>query len=103
MNGSQPIRGRHKTLADFLGLAVLAYTAPLIGWLLYILISASTSWSNYNPWSPRFLLALVFFSVPTVPTFLILLPFRQRQLYRWLAWGGCVVFWLSLLLYLARL
>jgi hypothetical protein len=31
--------------------------------------------------------------IPAIPTFLVLLPFRKRALYRWLIWTGFVVLW----------
>jgi hypothetical protein len=37
-----------------------------------------------------------------IPTFLVLLPFWKRALYRWLVWIGCTALWTWFFIYTER-
>jgi hypothetical protein len=120
MNFFQPFRVRLPAWADWFALALMALAAPAIavaihsGYVLhsgYRLYNAEVGGAyfhgsgegyghgpGYGPLG--FWLILTYLGgcgVPAIPTFLALLPFRKRALYRWLVWAGCIILWTWLL------
>src|SRR5579862_2077621 len=84
---------------DWVGLGLMAFAAPVIGVLFHSLCVYYRGHDLYNAeiregntW--RVVLAC---SVPAIPTFFAILPFRRSVLHRWMAWTAFVIFWTPIL------
>jgi hypothetical protein len=115
MTFHQPFRVRLPAWADWPALALMSLAAPLIaawihsycvferGFRLYnaeiggiFFRGVSGSMPPYQQPSIGFEDILTLISgcgIPAIITFLVLLPFRRRALYRWLVWAGCILLW----------
>ena len=92
MSAVHPHQVLRKVLADFLGLAAMAYTAPLIAYLLPIFRNHLLLGGGFLT-RGQFLMSCGFACGPAILTLLVLLPFRKRELARWMAWAACVLLW----------
>jgi hypothetical protein len=109
MNLYQPFRVRLPAWADWFALALMSLGAPLIAASIHSLCVFQRGFRVYNAEiggayfhgsraveEPGLLTVLVFlgaYGVAAIPTFLVLLPFRKRAMYRWLVWAGSIVLW----------
>jgi hypothetical protein len=95
MNFYQSYRGLFTVLIDWLGLMLMSLTAPVIAYFVLVFYCCLRFDADTNfPW---LLAGFVFCPLPAIPTFLVLLPFRRRVLYRWIIWTGFIFLWTSLL------
>jgi hypothetical protein len=91
---------------DWVGLVLLSLTAPLIAaciqsvfvvfsdhWIYQAVIGGAYFLDVEKPGASTILFILGSCGALAIPTFLILRPFRQRVLYRWLIWIGFVALW----------
>jgi hypothetical protein len=88
----------------------MAIAAPAIAACIHSLCVFHSGFRLYNAeiggvyfhdygaaWQPGLLSILSFIGacgVPAIPTFLVLLPFRRRTLYRWIVWTLFIVLWM---------
>lgn len=97
--------------SDLVGVAVMSVTAPWIaayihsacvfhrGFRLYNAEVGGTYFHGSMPPYPQPSLGWVLLSwiggcgVPAILTFLLLLPFRKRVVFRWLLWVWCIAIW----------
>jgi len=87
---------------DLIALGLMSIEATLIAALFYssyIFYSGHSSSQFYNVEFWRLSKQYGFWSIgiPTLISFLILLPFRKRTLLRWIFWICCTVFWIGAL------
>jgi hypothetical protein len=101
MNESRPLQSRRKILADNFGLAVLAFSAPVIAFLIFSFYGVMR-WGFYISVPFPIFPALGLCSVLAIPTLLVLIPFRKRQFDRWAMWTLCIIFWTWLGIYFGR-
>ena len=119
MNFYHPFRVRLPSWSDWFGLVLMSIAAPLIAAWIHSLCVFERGFELYNAeiggiyfhgvsgsmppyqqpvagWRD----IVTMFSgcgVPAILTFLVLLPFRRRALYRWPVWAASIVLWIWLL------
>ena len=106
MNQHETHESRSQSWLDFITLGLMALAAPCIAVLIHSAYVIHTGYRMYNAEITGLGGSTPFFSilallggggVPAVPTFLALLPFRRRVLYRWIAWVGFIIVWTFIL------
>jgi len=99
MSSHQPSQGRSQSWLDFVTLGLMSIAAPGIAAFIHSLWVFHTGIRFYNAqvWGLDGFWSVVSWigacGVPAIPTFLVLLPFRRRALYRWLVWVGFIILW----------
>jgi hypothetical protein len=119
MNFNKPFQLRLPAWADWIALALMSIAAPLIATYIHSAWVFHSDYRLYNaeiggiffrgvsgsmpPFQEpsiglRDILTLISgCGIPAILTFLALLPFRRRTLYRWIIWTGFIALWTWLL------
>jgi hypothetical protein len=105
----QSFKLRFPAWADWFALALMAFSAPVIAAFIHSLFVYHSGFRLYNAefggayfhgreamenaGTLTMLTIAGACGVPAIPTFLVLIPFRRRTLYRWIVWAGFVILW----------
>jgi hypothetical protein len=96
MNKSSPPQAPSQSRLDWIGLVFMSFAATMIAGSIrctqtfdFGIIANYASGLGDDEFS--LILSLCLFLA--IPTFLLLLPFRRRALFRWLAWALYTVLW----------
>lgn len=100
MGDYRSVRGKLAAVVDWLGLALMAFSSPVTAYLL-ILFDICLRFYLEGA-APPILTAVGYCGIPAIPTLLVLLCFRKRCFYRWLAWAICTFVWLLALFWMSR-
>jgi hypothetical protein len=109
MSFYDPFKSRFPAWADWIALGFMALAVPVIAafihsWFVYHrgyrLYNAEIGGAYFhgreamdNPGVSTVITMIGACGVPAIPTFLVLLAFRRRALYRWIVWAGFIVLW----------
>jgi hypothetical protein len=110
MTYRHPLWIRLPAWSDWLSLVLMSFAAPLIAaffhsaWVFHRgirLYNAEIGGEYFRGNDPvpvpsfsTLLMGISILAIPAIPTFLVLLPGRQRTFVRWTIWAGCVALWI---------
>jgi hypothetical protein len=103
MNHQPASQARSRSWLDFVTVGLMSIAAPGIAAFIHSVWVFHTGIRFYNAqiWGlDGFWSIFTWFGAcgaPAIPTFLLLLPFRKRVLYRWAVWVACIILWTWLL------
>ena len=99
MHFHQLFRAPFPGLADWFGLALMSLAAPVVAVLFSLFYSCFRQYVDLDTSLWRLPYIIAFYSLLAIPTFLALLPFRRRILYRWIVWTGSTILWTGVVFY----
>ena len=105
MNPLSSSQTRGQSCLDWIGLGFMSIAAPAIAGFIRCCCTriagdfhlGTLSYSVDNLDLDGFSIILNLCSILVIPTFLVLLPFRRRVLFRWMTWMCCTILWTLLL------